>query len=143
MFGFGKKARKAVAEVKKFEKRDLAQAVINAAWLVAYADGECSNAEKASVDQVLRANPVLGAFTSEIQGISQTIIAQLDANYKVGRLAAYREIEDCKGDQREAEDVLVTAIAIAEADGEIQEAEKKVLDEIANRLGLRLETYLD
>lgn len=143
MFGFGKKARKAVAEVKKFEKRDLAQAVINAAWLVAYVDGECSNVEKAAVDQVLRANPVLGAFTSEIQGISQTIIAQLDANYKVGRLAAYREIEDCKGDQREAEDVLVTAIAIAEADGEIQEAEKKVLDEIANRLGLRLETYLD
>ncbi|MCW1825727.1 tellurite resistance TerB family protein [Enterobacter asburiae] len=143
MFGFSKKARKAVAEVKKFEKRDLAQAVINASWLVAYADGECSNVEKASVDQVLRANPVLGAFTSEIQGISQTIIAQLDANYKVGRLAAYREIEDCKGDQREAEDVLVTAIAIAEADGEIQEAEKKVLDEIANRLGLRLETYLD
>ncbi|HEO9810810.1 TPA: tellurite resistance TerB family protein [Klebsiella variicola] len=143
MFGFGKKARKAAAEIKKFEKRDLAQAVINAAWLVAYADGECSNVEKASVDQVLRANPVLGAFTSEIQGISQTIIAQLDANYKVGRLAAYREIEDCKGDQREAEDVLVTAIAIAEADGDIQEAEKKVLEEIANRLGLRLETYLD
>ncbi|ELN2579134.1 tellurite resistance TerB family protein [Enterobacter kobei] len=143
MFGFGKKARKAVAEVKRFEKRDLAQAVINAAWLVAYADGESSNVEKASVDQVLRANPVLGAFTSEIQGISQTIIAQLDANYKVGRLAAYREIEDCKGDQREAEDVLVTAIAIAEADGEIQEAEKKVLEEVANRLGLRLETYLD
>lgn len=143
MFGFGKKARKAAAEIKKFEKRDLAQAVINAAWLVAYADGDCSNVEKAAVDQALRANPVLGAFTSEIQSISQTIIAQLDANYKVGRLAAYREIEDCKGDQREAEDVLVTAIAIAEADGNIEEQEKKVLDEVANRLGLRLETYLD
>lgn len=140
---FRKKARKAVAEIKKFEKRDLAQAVINAAWLVAYADGECSNVEKAAVDQVLRANPVLGAFTSEIQAISQTIIAQLEANYKIGRLAAYREIEDCKGDQREAEDVLVTAIAIAEADGEVEAKEKAVLEEIANRLGLRLETYFD
>lgn len=30
-FGFAKKARKAAAEVKKFEKRDLAQAVVNAA----------------------------------------------------------------------------------------------------------------
>lgn len=40
-FGFAKKARKAAAEVKKFEKRDLAQAVVNAAYLVAYADGEC------------------------------------------------------------------------------------------------------
>ncbi|EMK1731280.1 tellurite resistance TerB family protein [Salmonella enterica] len=143
MFGFKKRARKAVAEVKKFEKRDLAQAVINAAWLVAFADGECSNVEKAAVDQVLRANPVLGSFTSEIQAISQTIISQLEANYKIGRLAAYREIEDCKGDQREAEDVLVTAIAIAEADGNVEDKEKAVLDEIANRLGLRLETYFD
>ncbi|EPQ9478239.1 tellurite resistance protein, partial [Escherichia coli] len=42
MFGiFGKKARRAAVEIKKFEKRDLAQAVINAAYLVAYADGEC------------------------------------------------------------------------------------------------------
>jgi len=35
MFGFGKKARKAVSDIKKFEKRDLAQAVVNAAYLVA------------------------------------------------------------------------------------------------------------
>ncbi|WP_233466467.1 hypothetical protein [Enterobacter asburiae] len=67
----------------------------------------------------MRANPVLGAFTSEIQGISQTIIAQLDANYKVGRLAAYLEFKGFKGAQREAEDVLVTAIEITEAGGDI------------------------
>ena len=36
-----KKARRAATEIKKFEKRDLAQVVINAAYLVAYADGEC------------------------------------------------------------------------------------------------------
>ncbi|HHZ3312245.1 TPA: tellurite resistance protein, partial [Escherichia coli] len=36
MFGiFGKKARRAATEIKKFEKRDLAQVVINAAYLVA------------------------------------------------------------------------------------------------------------
>lgn len=45
MFGFGKKARKAVSDIKKFEKRDLAQAVVNAAYLVAYADGECEASE--------------------------------------------------------------------------------------------------
>ncbi|MCM4605559.1 TerB family tellurite resistance protein, partial [Escherichia coli] len=55
MFGiFGKKARRAATEIKKFEKRDLAQAVINAAYLVAYADGECEASEKAKIEQVLR-----------------------------------------------------------------------------------------
>ncbi|EEC8653215.1 tellurite resistance TerB family protein, partial [Escherichia coli O157:H7] len=42
MFGiFKKKTRRAATEIKKFEKRDLAQVVINAAYLVACADGEC------------------------------------------------------------------------------------------------------
>ena len=51
---FKKKTRRASAEIKKFEKRDLAQAVINAAYLVAYADGECEASEKAKIEQVLR-----------------------------------------------------------------------------------------
>lgn len=144
MFGlFGKKAKRAVAEIKRFEKRDLAQAVVNAAYLVAYADGECEASEKAKIEQILRANPVLSAFTGELQAIGQAITAQLEANFKIGRSVAYREIEDVKGDQRESEDVLLVAIAVAEADGEIEPEEKKVLEEVANRLGLRLDNYLD
>ncbi|EEU1110311.1 tellurite resistance TerB family protein [Escherichia coli] len=62
MFGiFKKKTRRAAAEIKKFEKRDLAQAVINAAYLVAYADGECEASEKAKIEQVLRNQPALSA----------------------------------------------------------------------------------
>ncbi|MCN2619397.1 tellurite resistance TerB family protein [Escherichia coli] len=135
---FKKKTRRASAEIKKFEKRDLAQAVINAAYLVAYADGECEASEKAKIEQVLRNQPTLSAFTSEINAISATIIGQL----KIGRRAALREIEDVKHDTREAEDVLDVAVAIAEADGEIEPEERKVLEEIAGVLGLRLENHL-
>lgn len=142
MFGFRKKVRHAASEVKKFEKRDLAQAVVNAAYLVAYADGECEPSEKAKIEQVLRNQPALAAFTSEINGISSTIIGQLDTNFKIGRRAALREIEDVKHDTREAEDVLDVAVAIAEADGEVEPEERKVLEEIANILGLRLENHL-
>ncbi|MDC8779333.1 tellurite resistance TerB family protein [Escherichia coli] len=137
-----KKTRRASAEIKKFEKRDLAQAVINAAYLVAYADGECEASEKAKIEQVLRNQPTLSAFTSEINAISATIIGQLDTNFKIGRRAALREIEDVKHDTREAEDVLDVAVAIAEADGEIEPEERKVLEEIAGVLGLRLENHL-
>ena len=129
-----KKARRAATEIRKFEKRDLAQVVINAAYLVACADGE--------IEQVLRNQPALYAFTSEINAISATIIGQLDTNFKTGRRAALREIEDVKHDTREAEDVLDVAVAIAEADGEIEPEERKVLEEIAGVLGLRLENYL-
>ena len=47
-----------------------------------------------------------------------------------------------KHDTREAEDVLDVAVAIAEADGEIEPEERNVLEEIAGVLGLRLENYL-
>ncbi len=47
-----------------------------------------------------------------------------------------------KHDTREAEDVLDVAVAIAEADGEIEPEERKVLEEIAGVLGLRLENNL-
>lgn len=46
MFGlFGKKVNKAVEAVKKFENKDLAEAAIGAAMLIAGADGEFEPAE--------------------------------------------------------------------------------------------------
>ena len=109
--------------------------MINAAYLVAYADGECEASEKAKIEQVLRNQPTLSAFTSEINAISATIIGQLDTNFKIGRRAALREIEDVKHDTREAEDVLDVAVAIAEADGEIEPEERKVLEEVCGCSG--------
>ena len=50
----------------------------------------------------------------KFNAISATIIGQLDTNFKIGRRAALREIEDVKHDTREAEDVLDVAVAIAE-----------------------------
>lgn len=138
MFGmFKKRANRAVSDIKKFEKRDLAQAVVNAAYLVAYADGELEASEKAKIEQVLRANPVLSNFQGELNQIAATIIAQLEADIGIGRRAALREISDVKGDQRECEDVLDVAIAIAKADGEIEPEEEVVLKQIAEALGLR------
>lgn len=144
MFGFGKKkAKRAINEIKKFDKRDLAQAVVNSAYLVAYADGELEQSEKVKIEQVLRTNPILSNFASEINEIASRIIGQLETDIRIGRRAALREIEDVKGDQRECEDVMDVAVAIAMADGEIEPEEMKVLEQIANTLGLRLENHLD
>ncbi|QOC54465.1 putative tellurite resistance TerB family protein [Salmonella phage pSal-SNUABM-04] len=144
LFGIGKKkAKRAVTEIKKFEKRDLAQAVVNAAYLVAFADGELESSEKVKIEQVLRTNPVLANFTSEINTIASEIIGKLETDIRIGRRSALREIEDVKGDQRECEDVMDVAVAIALADGEIEPEEMKVLEQIAGVLGVRLENHLD
>lgn len=64
--------------------------MVNAAYLVAYADGECEASEKAKIELVLCNQPSLAAFTSEINAISTTIVGQLDTNFKIGRRAALR-----------------------------------------------------
>ncbi len=51
---------------------------------------------KRRFEQVLRNQPALSAFTSEINAISATIIGQLDTNFKIGRRAALREIRGCE-----------------------------------------------
>ena len=97
MFGmFKKKAKRAATEIRKLEKRDRAQAVVNAAYLVAYADGSCSPDEKQKIMQVLSVQPALAGFATELNDIANRIISQLEANFKIGRRAALREIADVK-----------------------------------------------
>jgi tellurite resistance protein TerB len=52
-----------------------------------------------------------------------------------------REIDDIKNDPKEAEEVFVNMLTIAEADGQIEQEEQKVLEEVGRRLGLRVEDY--
>lgn len=54
MFGiFGKKARKAVVEVKKMENRDAVEATVWGAYSIAYADGTCDAKEIAVLEKTI------------------------------------------------------------------------------------------
>lgn len=71
-----------------------------------------------------------------------TVLTARLPGFRVGRMNILREIEDIKNDPKEAEEVFVNMLTIAEADGEIEPAEHKVLEEVGRRLGLRVEDYL-
>ena len=141
MFGFGKKARAAKNEIKKFEKRDLMEATVGGCLLVAFADGDCEDSELKTIDSLLRTNKALEGFGHELTDTINRFTERLKAGYRVARVEILREIEQVKGDRQEAEDVLITMLTIAEADGEIEAAEQKELDNVAERLGLRISDY--
>lgn len=141
MFGFGKKARAAKAEIKKFENRDLMEATVGGCLLIAFADGDCEEAELKSIESLLRTNKALEGFGHELTDAINRVTERLKAGYRVARIEILREIEEVKGNRQEAEDVLVTMLTIAEADGEIEEAEQKELSTVADRLGLRIADY--
>lgn len=144
MFGMFKKKVKIVQrEVANFEKRDLMQACVGIGLLVGYSSGDFGQAESDKLQKVLINHPALAHFGSEVNETYAKYNAMLkDAGLLMGKVQILREIGDVKGDQREAEDVLVVGLTVALADGEVDDAERKTLEEIAALLGLRLETYL-
>ena len=144
MFGmFKKKAKIVQREVKNFEKRDLMQAAVGIALLVGWADGDLSVSEGDKIQKVLANNPALAGFGAEVTETFNRYNTMLkDAGFLIGRSQIMREIEDVKGDNREAEDVFLVGLTVALADGEVDEKELKVLGDVGMMLGLRLENYV-
>lgn len=144
MWGMFKKKAKAVArDVSKFEKRDLMEATVGIAILVMYADGDASDVERQKTQKLLENTPALANYGPEVQATYARFDSLLrDVGMMAGRVQIMREIKDCQGDQREMEDVLVTGLTVALADGEMDEKEEKVLKEVATTFGLRLENFL-
>ncbi|AOR59283.1 tellurite resistance TerB family protein [Pectobacterium brasiliense] len=141
-FGFGKKVAAAKVELKKVENRDLMEAIVGGCLLVAAADGEIEKEETDKLDKLLRSNPQLGHYGNEITQTISRFTEQLQAGFRVGRMNILREIDDIKNTPKDAEEVFVNMLTIAEADGEIEPEEQKVLEEVGRRLGLRIEDYL-
>ncbi len=146
MFGFLKKIKGAGAELAnksvKAENKDLMEAMVCAAALMAYADGELEDEEVTKISQILDTSKALEAFGTEPAQFFDAQCKILDSSYRMGRLTIMKEIEDVKGNKDESEMVMIMAIEVAFADGEMEPEEEKELNAIAGKLGLRLGDYL-
>lgn len=144
MFGklFGKKVTVAKENLKRLENRDLMEAMVGGCLLIAFADGECEEAELLKMDEVLRTSKSLEGYGSELTDTINRFTARLKAGYIIGRAEILREINDVKGSQTEKEDVLLAMLTVAMSDGQIEPEEQKELTQVAQRLGLRIEDYV-
>lgn len=146
MFGFakkllGKNTAEARNNLKKLENKDLMEATIGAALLVTAADGKIEDEEIVKLHEIVEAMPSMSHFGSEIGSTIDRFTRQLKAGFVLGKVQIMREIADCKHSDQEAEDVLVTAITIASADGELEPQEAEIIKEVARKLGLNPANY--
>ncbi|WP_416358198.1 TerB family tellurite resistance protein [Aureimonas phyllosphaerae] len=120
-------------------RTDALEAVCAAAALVAAADGDIAEKEIAATLKAIKANASLAAAfdARTIETVAQRMLDRAEGG-RVGRMGLYKEIEQISADAEIAELVLLAAVDVSEADGTIQEAERKVLEEVAKRLGLSL-----
>lgn len=142
MFGIFKK--KAEDAVKKFSGRtDYLEAVCAATALVAAADGEIADAEITATMKAVSANKALRDGFDQ-KTIEQTMekMLQRAGGGRVGRAGLWTEIEEVVKNAEMAEAVVLTALDVAEGDGEIAPAEKAILDRLAKVANVDLNRLL-
>ena len=76
---FGKNVQKGKAELAKVENRDLMQAIVGGALLVAYADGECEDAELAKLQGSLPADHEVDVLLPHLS----TLVLQIRRNVQL------------------------------------------------------------
>jgi len=139
VFGLFKKVvaasgREVAAEYGK--NKDFLEAVVAAAALVAYADGELEESERRKIVSLITNHSTLGKLykSNDIESTVDTFFKR--AKDSSGRQQLSRELDDVKGNPQFAEDVYLITLDIANSDGTLEPEEEKVLSKIAARLGV-------
>ena len=131
-----KTGAKAADAVKKFENKDLVEATVASALLIAAADGKIEDEELLKLQEIIEAMPSMQNFQSEIGVLVDKYSKLLKAGFALGKVQLMREIKDCKHSDTEAEDIIVVALTIAGADGDLEPEETAILKDICKALGV-------
>lgn len=141
MFGklFGKQAEAAVQKMSC--RTDFLEAVCAAAALIAVADGEIEDSEVKAAVKAVKANKLLnnGFDQNTIEACINKMLERAVGG-RVGRTGLWDEIREISkdADLAQAQAVVLTALDVAEGDGEIKPAEKVVLERLAKEMSVDL-----
>tara|TARA_R110002012_G_scaffold303901_2_gene506156 strand:- start:174 stop:605 length:432 start_codon:yes stop_codon:yes gene_type:complete len=143
MFGmFKKKAAATKVVLHKVENRDLMEAIVAGAVLVAFADGDCSAEELTTLHGIIENNDNLKHFGSEIGATIDKYSGMYESGKRLAKVKLMKEITDVQADEEQKIEAFIIAIEIADADGEIDDEEMAVLKDIGKSLGLNPENYI-
>jgi tellurite resistance protein TerB len=101
---FKKKVVKQMDQIKKFERKDLAEAAIGAAVLLAAADNGVSDEEVITIMGLVQNMDQFKHHQSEIETMITKYTGLLKSGFLVGKITIMREIADVKGNEEEIED---------------------------------------
>lgn len=130
-------ASKLQEEVKKFKNENFLNGVTAACALVAAADGSIDSSEKQKMMRFIQSNEALKVFDPPKVAKAFTNWTDLmEFDMDSGKANAFAAINKAAKDPAQARMVMRLSIAIADADGNTDDDEKKVLRQICHELGL-------
>lgn len=139
---FKKKAAAAAVALHKIENKDLLEAIVAGAVLVAYADGSADPEELTKLQNIIESNDNLKHFGSEIGQTVDKYCRMMESGARLAKVKLLNEMKDVAADEEQKLEAFIIAIEIADADGEISEDEQKVLREIGRTYGLNPDNYI-
>lgn len=146
MFGFMNKLKGAYADLAnssvKAENKDLMEAMIAGAVLVAFADGELSSEEANVCRDIVGSSEQLKVFGQEPMQLFDKYCDKFEASKRMAKMDLLKEIGDVASNADEAARVLIMCIEVADADGNIDAEETEMLTTIAGKLNLRLTDFM-
>lgn len=146
MFGLGKILKKktaaAAVTLHKVENRDLMEAIVAGAVLVAYADGSAEASELTKLQNIIESNDNLKHFGSEIGQTVDKYCRMMESGARLAKVKLLNEMKDVAADESQKIEAFIIAIEIADADGEVSEDELKILREIGRNYGLNPDNYI-
>jgi len=122
--------------------KDVMEAMVAAAVITAYADGDCSDDEVSVISKILATSTQLESFGDEPLLLFEAYCNKMEASKRMGKNELMKEISDLTGDKNNSVRVLIMAIEVADADDDIDTDEMKVLEAIAKTLDLTLRDYI-
>lgn len=123
--------------LKRFNDGDFVNGLAATAALVSAADGQVEQEERSRIGTLFARDPLFEPFDKKVLAAKFNEYA-LDASDDVLRHNVLEiAVKGAKGNVERAEKMLRVAVSIANADGEFEDAEKKVVRELATRLSLQ------
>lgn len=124
-------------EVLKFKNKDFLNACMGGSVLISMADGMISSQEKQKMIRFIENYETLSVFTSkDVIESFQNFLTQIEFDKDLGEAKAFEAMRKMKGNDEASRLILRLIIAIAGADGQFDEGEKKVARKIAMELNL-------
>jgi len=135
---FGKLSRKGGKAISK----DAFESAVAAGVYVGAYDGKLDREESEKLATVISVNDTFKSFSkSDIQKQIQQYASIINSDFRMGKLKLKKELEDIADNTEIGEQVYITAISVAEANGSIGAEEYKALVEIGEILGFKPEDF--
>lgn len=131
------KASELKTEALKYKNKDFMNAAMAGSALIAMADGSISSEEKQKMVKFIESHDALSIFTTnDVIKSFQDFVGQIEFDKDIGEAKAYQALGKMKSNAEAARLLVRMIIAIASADGDFDDSEKKVAIKIAKELAI-------